>query len=113
MRIWEFYVYITTNLEKTVLYVGVTNNLPERIIENYLNRGKGRTFAGKNFCYHLLYFEMYKWAYDAFDREKQIKGLRREKKEALISKENPEWKFLNPEIMTWPPPAKIVARDKW
>ena len=35
----QYYVYILTNYKKAVLYTGVTNNLEQRIIEHYLDRG--------------------------------------------------------------------------
>ena len=34
---------------------------------------------------------------NALDREKQIKGWTRKKKEDLINSFNPEWRFLNDE----------------
>jgi hypothetical protein len=49
----DYYVYIITNKIKTVLYTSVTNDLPQRIIEHYLNRGKPETFAGK-YNFYLL-----------------------------------------------------------
>lgn len=52
-----YYVYIATNPTKTVLYTGVTNNLQQRMFQHYENRGKPETFAGKYYCYNLIYFE--------------------------------------------------------
>lgn len=34
----------------------------------------------------------------AIDREKQIKGYSRAKKETLINEFNPDWKFLNDKV---------------
>lgn len=34
-----YYVYIVTNPSKKSLYIGVTNNLQERLYEHYSNRG--------------------------------------------------------------------------
>lgn len=48
----EYYTYITTNPNRTVLYTGVTNNIQERVVEHYLNRGDAKTFAG---TYYLLF----------------------------------------------------------
>jgi putative endonuclease len=50
-------VYITTNPAKAVLYIGVTNDLARRLGQHYENRGSKETFAGRYFCYNLLYFE--------------------------------------------------------
>jgi len=94
----NYFVYITTNPRKTTLYVGVTNNLEERIQQHYENRNNLKTFTGKYKCYYLVYYERYDWIDHAIDREKEIKKWRREKKEKLINEFNPEWKFLNDEI---------------
>jgi putative endonuclease len=93
-----YFVYILTNAKKTVLYVGVTNDLARRLQEHYDNRGNPQTFAGKYYCYYLVYWEMFKDVRYAIEREKEIKKWRREKKEALIGTLNPEWKFLNNEV---------------
>jgi putative endonuclease len=104
MKNHNYYVYIVTNPTKTVLYTGVTNDLLQRITEHYLNRGNTRTFAGKYYCYYLLFFERYQYIQDAIKREKQIKGLKREKKELMIKEVNPTNTFLNTDVFEkWPP----------
>ncbi len=90
----NYYVYITTNPGKTVLYVGVTNNLIVRIQQHYLNKGNKKTFAGKYYCYKLLYYEFFSDINQAIFREKEIKNMSREKKEKLITIKNPKWNFL-------------------
>lgn len=89
-----YYVYITTNPEKTVLYTGVTNNLQQRMSQHYENRGKPESFAGKYYCYNLIYYEEYTEIKQAIEREKEIKLMRRELKETLIKEVNPSWKFI-------------------
>jgi len=108
----EYFTYIITNQNKTVLYVGVTNNLPIRVAEHYFNQGKSETFAGKYNCFYLLYFKSFKYINDAIAWEKRIKGWNRKKKEELIISENPEWKFLNTDIMEWPPEKELLADRK-
>ena len=103
MKQYNFFVYIVTNHKKTVLYTGITNNLEQRLTEHYINRKNEETFAGKYQCYYLLFFERYQYIDKAIAREKQIKGWLRKKKEVLINEENPEWKFLNEDVMEWPP----------
>lgn len=103
MKEYSFFVYITTNPNKTVLYTGITNYLEQRIIEHYMDRERKTSFAGKYYCYNLLYYEVYQYVNDAIDREKQIKGWTRIKKLRLIKRENPNFNFLNKEIMDWPP----------
>ena len=103
-KTYNFWVYIITNWKKTTLYASVTNNLMQRLKEHYDNRGKPDTFAGKYYCYNLVYFEWHQYVLNAFAREKAIKLMNREEKNKLIAEFNPEWKFLNKEICgEWPP----------
>jgi putative endonuclease len=88
---YNFYVYITTNPDKSTLYVCVTNNLERRLFEHHENRGNRKSFAGRYYCYNLIYFEEFADINEAIRREKEIKGWRREKKELLIAKTNPNW----------------------
>jgi putative endonuclease len=90
----NYYVYITTNPRKTALYTGVTNDLKVRIMQHYQNRGNNQTFAGKYYCYKLIYYEYYSDINQAITREKEIKDLSREKKAELIASKNPKWNFL-------------------
>ena len=99
-----YYVYIVTNPERTVLYTGVTNNLSQRLIEHWMNRGDPASFAGNYYCYNLIYFEEYRYIYNAIAREKEIKGWRKEKKLKLIRTKNPDLFFLNASVCGgWPP----------
>ncbi|WP_339609190.1 GIY-YIG nuclease family protein [uncultured Roseivirga sp.] len=106
-----FHVYITTNPLKSSLYTGMTNNLEYRIIEHYLNRGCKKTFAGRYYCYCLLYYEFHHSAVGAIEREKEIKSWTRAKKEELINSINPDWLFLNNEITPWPPEPDVTGRS--
>ncbi len=90
----NYYVYITTSPRKTVLYVGVTNNLRNRLRQHYFNKGKQRTFAGKYYCYKLIYYEFFSDISQAIAREKEIKNMTRGKKESLIKTKNPNGNFL-------------------
>ncbi len=94
MQKGNYFVYITTNPGKTVLYTGVTNDLSRRLLEHYKNRGSKKNFAGKYYCYKLLYYEYFTDINQAIFREKEIKNLSREKKEELIRNKNPKWNFL-------------------
>ena len=73
MKQHNYYVYIVTNFAKIVLYTGMTNDIERRLIEHYQNRGKA-TFAGKYYCYNLLYYEWHQYVQHAIEREKEIKG---------------------------------------
>jgi len=87
-----------TNKVKTVLYIGVTNELKERIYYHQNPEPYSKAFTAKYKCFYLVYFEHYQDIITAIDREKQIKGWTREKKNKLIDDSNPGWKFLNDEI---------------
>jgi putative endonuclease len=91
-------VYITTNYNRTTYYVRVTNDLATRLSQHFENSGNNKTFAGRYYCYHLIYYEYFTSPTHAIEREKQLKGWNRGKKEALIKKQNPLLKFLNDEI---------------
>ena len=108
-----YYMYITTNYTKTVLYTGITNNLQQRIIEHYINRNDEKTFIGKYKVFYLLYYEPYKYVNDAIAREKEIKGWRREKKISLIQSANKNMQFLNKDIFdNWPPLEEAYHRKE-
>lgn len=95
----NYFIYITTNPKKTTLYVGVTNDLHTRMLQHYENRGNSKTFAGRYYCHKLIYFERHSTAEAAISREKEIKKWSRSKKEDLIATINPDWRFLNNEVM--------------
>ena len=104
MKHHSYYTYIVCNKYKNVIYVGMTNDLDQRLVEHYLNQGNPKTFAGKFYCHFLVYYERHQYVKNAIEREKEIKGWRRAKKNALIQEFNPEWTFLNAEVMAvWPP----------
>ena len=87
-----YYVYIMTSINRTVLYTGVTNNLPRRVHQH-----KSRMLRGFTSRYHvtiLVYFESFPDVTTAIAREKQIKAGSRQKKIALIDGMNPTWKDL-------------------
>jgi putative endonuclease len=108
----HFYVYIVTNLKKTVFYTGMTNDLQQRIVEHYLNKSSNDTFTGKYKTYYLLHYEIFPTAFAAINREKEIKGWRREKKINLIKTENDNLDFLNNKIFDeWPPKEMFHRKD--
>jgi putative endonuclease len=94
----NYYVYIVTNYSKTVLYIGVTNDLSRRLYEHKEGIGTSKNFTGKYHCHYLVYYEHFININHAIEREKELKKWRREKKDALIKTQNPEWRFLNSEI---------------
>ncbi|MEZ2336188.1 GIY-YIG nuclease family protein [Mucilaginibacter sp. RCC_168] len=103
MRQYNFFTYILTNYSKKVLYTGVTNDLNQRLYEHYFGIDQKESFTSKYKCYYLVWFERHQYIDHAIEREKEIKGWTRDKKVKLIEEENPNWNFLNQEIMGWPP----------
>lgn len=79
------------------IYVGVTNNLFNRVSEHKEKRFDG--FTKKYSCNKLVYYEHYTDVYDALEREKEIKKWRREKKQNLIKTLNPRWNDLYNEML--------------
>jgi putative endonuclease len=97
MRKHEYVVYILTNFNRTVVYVGVTNNLYRRLDE-HIEQNNPDGFTAKYQCKYLVYYEIHQYIRNALAREKEIKGWRREKKNQLIEDFNPGWKFLNNDV---------------
>jgi putative endonuclease len=89
----SYYVYILTNWNNEVMYVGVTNNLERRLYEHKKKLVDG--FTKKYNLNKLVYFEETSDVLVAIEREKEIKKWRREKKNALVMKDNSQWKDLS------------------
>ena len=87
------YIYIMTNRNKTVLYIGVTNNLVRRVYE-HKNHLIKNSFSDKYNLEYCIYYEGFPYFEMAIHREKELKKWNRQKKEALINQKNPEWKEL-------------------
>ena len=87
-EIGRYYVYLLTNWNDKVMYVGVTNNLERRIYEHKNKLIKG--FTEKYNVNKLVYFEETQDVNAAIEREKEIKKWRREKKNQLVNLMNPK-----------------------
>ena len=88
----HYHVYILTNRNNKVLYVGATNDLLRRMYEH---RGKLiEGFTKKYNVNKLVYFEEFPNSEDSFAVEKKIKGWLRSRKIALIESKNPKWRDL-------------------
>ncbi len=96
VNVHQYWIYIMSNKTRSVLYVGMTNDLYRRYLEH--KEGKITGFTQKYKCHDLLYFEEFKEVGDAISREKEIKAWRREKKEKLIATTNPEKRNLAVEL---------------
>ncbi len=92
MSATTFYVYILTNWNNRVMYIGVTNDLVRRLYEH--ETGKNDGFTKKYNVCKLVYFEQVSDAYTAIGREKELKGWTRARKNALVETVNPQWQDL-------------------
>ena len=88
-----YYVYLLTNWNNKVMYVGVTNDLERRIYEHKEKVVKG--FTQKYNVNKLVYYEQTSDIAAALNREKEIKKWRREKKNRLVENANPIWRDLS------------------
>lgn len=89
----NYYVYLLTNWNNKVIYVGVTNDLNRRIYEHKNKLISG--FTKKHNLNKLVYFEETCDINAAINREKEIKKWRREKKDILVNQINPNWQDLS------------------
>ncbi len=88
-----YYVYLLTNWNNKVMYVGMTNDLVRRLYEHKNKLVKG--FTTKYNIDKLVYFEEARDVHAVITREKEIKRWRREKKDQLVVSVNPDWKDLS------------------
>jgi putative endonuclease len=90
------YVYILTNINHNVLYIGVTSNLRNRIHE-HKTKIHTNGFTARYNCDIIVYLEGFNLIEDAIAREKQLKNWKRVWKIDLINKLNPNWIELDTE----------------
>ncbi len=92
------FVYMMTNANNRVLYIGVTSDLPKRIYEhkNHLDK---TSFTSQYNVEKLVYYESTPDIEAAIAREKQLKGWVRKKKNWLIKQMNPDWEDLYESIL--------------
>ena len=100
MKDYNFYVYILTNWNDTVMYIGMTNNLERRLYEHKNKLVEG--FTKKYNVNKLVYYEHGTDVHAAIAREKEIKRWRREKKNNLVMTMNPAGKDLS---LEWEAPG--------
>lgn len=89
----SYYNYILTNWNNKVMYIGITNNLERRLFEHKRQVADG--FTKRYNIHKLVYYEMTDDAKAAILREKQLKGWKRSRKNALVETINPEWQDLS------------------
>ena len=91
------YIYWQMQI-KNVIYTGVTNNLTKRVYEHKNHVDKG-SFTSRYNVENLVYYEITSDIKSAIEREKQIKGWNRTRKNKLIESKNPNWNDLYTSIL--------------
>jgi putative endonuclease len=97
MRDYDFWIYIVTNRNHSVLYIGLTNGLSRRVWEH--REGTGANFPAAYQCKNLIYYEHYTNIHEALARETQLKKWSRSKKVELINRMNPSWLDLGVDVL--------------
>jgi putative endonuclease len=92
MREYHFYVYILHSASRRALYIGMTNNLCDRVFQHKTHQFEG--FTDDYNATRLVYWEKFDSVGKTIAREKQLKRWRREKKMWLIETMNPKWRDL-------------------
>jgi putative endonuclease len=90
----QYYIYILGSKKNGTLYIGITNNLIQRIEQHKSKEIKG--FTQKYNVTRLLYYEIYFDARIAIEREKSLKRWKRQWKMNLIERFNPYWDDIEP-----------------
>ena len=93
-----YYVYILANATNTVIYTGVTSNLIRRVYE-HREEVDTKSFTAQYHVHRLVYFEETSDVHVALEREKQIKGWNRARKNKLVEKRNPSWEDLYQQLL--------------
>jgi putative endonuclease len=85
-------VYLLSNGYYGAIYIGVTSNLLQRLVQH--REGLLPGFTSRYKVFRLVHFEIFSDMEHAIAREKQLKNWRRQWKINLINAENPEWRDL-------------------
>jgi putative endonuclease len=91
-----YFVYMMTNKSRVALYTGVTSDLARRVWQHQHAEVAG--FTKTYNVNRLVYYEDTPDVLSAITREKEIKGWRRSKKNALVETSNPRWRDLSSDL---------------
>ena len=88
-----YWVYILTNKNNSVLYIGVTNNTYRRTLDHKECVNKN-SFTSRYNINKLVYYKEFAEITEAIICEKKWKKWKRIWKDALINENNPNWEDL-------------------
>ena len=94
----NYYVYILSNTTNVAIYVGITRDLIRRVYE-HKNHADPTSFTARHHIHKLVYYESTTDVTAAIEREKQIKGWNRKRKNKLVENMNPQWEDLYDKIL--------------
>ena len=94
----EYYVYILSNKLNTTIYTGITRDLIRRVYE-HKHHADPDSFTSRYDVTKLVYYESTSDVNAAIEREKQIKGWNRKRKNKLVESKNPSWAELYDSIL--------------
>jgi putative endonuclease len=80
---------------RRMIYIGVTSDLGQRLREHRNPAPDSTAFSTIYHTVDLVYYEAFDGVEVAIAREKQLKGWKRAKKDALVAKMNPRWEDLS------------------
>ena len=89
-------VYMMSNRKHGTLYIGVTSNLVQRVLQH--RNGELPGFTTKHGLKRLVWYEQHDLMTVAIQREKSLKKYRREWKINLIENDNRHWHDLFDEL---------------
>ena len=93
-----YFVYILSNTANTTIYTGVTNDLERRLWE-HKSHVDANSFTARYNVTKLVHYEITPDVRAAIEREKQIKGWNRKRKNKLVESKNPAWAELYKTIL--------------
>ena len=94
----NYYVYILSNITGTTIYIGITKDLIRRVYEHKHKLDPG-SFTARYDIHKLVYYESTSDVRAAIEREKQLKGWNRKRKNKLVESMNPRWDDLYESIL--------------
>ena len=94
----NYFVYILANCTNTAIYTGITNDLVRRMYE-HRTKSDPYSYTAKYDIHKLVYYECTTDVRAAIEREKQIKGWNRKRKNKLVESRNPSWTDLYESIL--------------